>query len=75
MIAAYKFKYQNSKHETSSNEQNPKIHNDEFVKAPLSSLPRRRESRKAVKDWIPASAGMTMLSRVGEGFIPSRGWV
>jgi hypothetical protein len=28
-------------------------------KSPRLSLPRRRESRRPYKDWIPASAGMT----------------
>jgi hypothetical protein len=29
-----------------------------------SSLPRRRESRKARKDWIPAFAGMTVKTAI-----------
>jgi hypothetical protein len=34
------------------------------AKASRSSLPRRRESRKPRKDWIPAFAGMTFLRSV-----------
>jgi hypothetical protein len=33
-----------------------------------SSLPRRRESRKAGKDWIPSFAGMT-AKRAKHGFL------
>jgi hypothetical protein len=46
------------------------------MKRPGSSLPRRRESRKALTNWIPASAGMTekKISRVHET-PKKRGWI
>jgi hypothetical protein len=37
-------------------------------RAPRSSLPRRRESRIARKDWIPAFAGMTFQATASSPF-------
>ena len=46
-----KFEIRSTKSETKTN----RLLKSDF----RSSLPRRRESRKARKDWIPAFAGMT----------------